>query len=61
MNFDRFGEVTDMGQRAEMVDEALEIIAGLWRGQPFRFSGMHYQIDEVTFLSTPLQKPRIPS
>jgi alkanesulfonate monooxygenase SsuD/methylene tetrahydromethanopterin reductase-like flavin-dependent oxidoreductase (luciferase family) len=60
MNFNRFGEVTDVRQRAEMLDEALDIIAGLWSGQPFSYHGKHYQIDEVTFLPPPVQKPRIP-
>ena len=29
-------------QRAELLDEGLEIITGLWRGQPFNFDGAHY-------------------
>ncbi len=60
MNFDRFGEVVDLRQRAEMLDEALEIIAGLWTGEWFSYQGRHYQVREVRFLPTPVQKPRIP-
>ncbi len=60
MNFDRFGEVVDLKQRAEMVDEALEIITGLWSGEWFSYRGRHYQVGPVRFLPTPLQKPRIP-
>lgn len=60
MNFDRFGEVTNVRQRAEMLDEALDIITGLWSGKVFSYHGKHYQIDDVTFLPTPIQKPRIP-
>ena len=60
MNFDRFGEITNVRQRAEMLDEALDIITGLWSGEAFSYHGKHYQIDEVTFHPTPLQKPRIP-
>ncbi|HEX6387158.1 MAG TPA: LLM class flavin-dependent oxidoreductase [Anaerolineae bacterium] len=60
MNFDRFGEVTDVRLRAEMLDEALDVIAGLWTGESFSYHGKHYQIDEVTFHPTPVQKPRIP-
>lgn len=60
MNFDRLGEVTGLRQRAQMLDEALDIIAGLWSGQSFSYRGTHYRIDEVTFQPTPLQKPRIP-
>ncbi len=60
MNFDRFGEVTNLRERAEMLDEALDIIAGLWSGKAFSYHGKHFHVDEVTFQPTPLQKPRIP-
>lgn len=60
MNFDRFHEVTALRQRGEMLDEAIEIITGLWSGEWFSFHGKHYQIDQVRFQPTPLQKPRIP-
>lgn len=60
INFDRFGEVGNPRQRAGMLDEALDIIAGLWSGKAFSYQGDHYQIDQVTFQPTPLQKPRIP-
>jgi alkanesulfonate monooxygenase SsuD/methylene tetrahydromethanopterin reductase-like flavin-dependent oxidoreductase (luciferase family) len=55
-----FGEVVDRRIRAEMLDEGLTIVDGLWRGEPFHFAGKHYQIDEVTFLPRPVQQPRIP-
>jgi alkanesulfonate monooxygenase SsuD/methylene tetrahydromethanopterin reductase-like flavin-dependent oxidoreductase (luciferase family) len=59
-SFTHFGEVLDLRQRAEMLDEGLAIIAGLWSGMPFAFSGKQYRVDEVTFTPTPLQRPRIP-
>lgn len=59
-SFGRLGEVTDPVRRAEMLDESLEIIAGLWEGHPFRFDGAQYTVDEVTFTPTPHQQPRIP-
>ena len=37
--FESFGEVTDVRRRAELLDESLDIITGLWRGQPFNPSG----------------------
>jgi hypothetical protein len=43
-----------------MLDEALEIILGLWTGRPYRFDGRHFHLDEVTFLPVPVQRPRIP-
>ena len=55
-----FGEVMDLRQRAQMLDEGLAIINGLWSGQPFSFSGSHYTIKESQFLPPTYQSPRIP-
>ena len=60
ISFTRFGEVSDPGQRAKMLDESLDILIGLWSGEPFTFHGEHYHIDEVAFLPRPVQSPRIP-
>jgi alkanesulfonate monooxygenase SsuD/methylene tetrahydromethanopterin reductase-like flavin-dependent oxidoreductase (luciferase family) len=43
--FSRVGEVVDARQRAEMLDEGLDILVGLWSGQPFSYTGKHYAID----------------
>lgn len=58
--FSRVGEVTDERQRAKLLDEALEIVIGLWSGEPFSYQGKYFQVNNVTFLPTPVQKPRIP-
>ncbi len=58
--FGRVGEIVDLRQRAEMLDESLEILVGLWSGEPFSYRGKHYTVDEVTFLPRPVQSPRIP-
>ncbi len=60
--FAAFGEVTDRRTRAELLDEGLTILTGLWAGQPFRFAGKHYQIEPTDFLPPPppVQQPRIP-
>lgn len=55
-----FGEEADPRRRAQMLDEALEIIAGLWSGKPFHFEGKFYHVNEVTFLPRPVQSPRVP-
>lgn len=63
---DTFGEITTFDGpindriRAEMLDEGLAIITGLWGGAQFSFSGRHYHVKEAQFLPTPLQIPRIP-
>lgn len=60
--FKEFGEVTNRKTRAELLDEGLDILTGLWRGQPFSYSGKHYRIKETKFFlpPPPVQKPRIP-
>lgn len=60
--FEEFGEETDRRTRAELLDEGLEILTGLWRGQPFNHDGKHYQVRETSFHPPPppVQQPRIP-
>jgi len=60
--FAEFGEVTDRKTRAELLDEGLDILTGLWRGQPFEYKGKHYTVKPTSFSPPPppLQKPRIP-
>ena len=58
--FGNVGEPTDARTRAELLDETLAILEGLWSGQPFAFEGRHYRFGPMTFLPTPVQRPRIP-
>ncbi len=58
--FAAFHEEPDLRKRAAMLDEGLEIIDGLWRGEPFQHHGEHYQVDEIAFHPRPVQRPRIP-
>ncbi|MBV8692923.1 MAG: LLM class flavin-dependent oxidoreductase [Actinobacteria bacterium] len=58
------GEVLDRKQRAEMLDEGIDMIAGMWAGD-LAFSGQHYQVDLSSRLDLfgpahPVQTPRIP-
>ena len=55
-----FGEQTDAKIRAGRLDEALDILTGLWSGESFSYQGEHYRLQPVTFLPRPLQQPRIP-
>ena len=58
--FGNVGEPTEARVRAELLDETLAILAGLWSGEPFAFKGKHYRFDEMAFRPTPVQQPRIP-
>lgn len=55
----------DQGRRtrAELLDEGLDILFGLWRGQPFSYSGSHYTVTPTDFAvpDPPVQQPRIPT
>lgn len=60
--FEEFGEEVDRKTRAELMDEGLDILTGLWSGQPFEFKGKHYTVKETEFQppDPPRQQPRIP-
>jgi hypothetical protein len=55
-----FGEATQPRKRAEMLDEALQVLDGLWSGEPFHFDGKHYHLNEIQYHPAALQQPRIP-
>lgn len=58
--FKAFGENPDARVRAARLDEGLEIIAGMWSGQPYNYHGRYNRIESYSFLPRPVQQPRIP-
>jgi alkanesulfonate monooxygenase SsuD/methylene tetrahydromethanopterin reductase-like flavin-dependent oxidoreductase (luciferase family) len=66
--WDYLGEEPDARVRGAMLDEGLEVIAGLWTGEPFGHRGGHYRIAgeppnedwRAVFYPPPLQHPRVP-
>ena len=60
--YHNFGEETDRKQRAELTDEGLDVLTGLWKGQPFEYNGKHYRVTPFDRIMAPplVQKPRIP-
>jgi alkanesulfonate monooxygenase SsuD/methylene tetrahydromethanopterin reductase-like flavin-dependent oxidoreductase (luciferase family) len=64
--FASFGLPVDRRTRAELLDEGLAVLTGLWAGQPFSFSGAHYEVAETSFAPAlvPVQRrdgvPHIP-
>jgi alkanesulfonate monooxygenase SsuD/methylene tetrahydromethanopterin reductase-like flavin-dependent oxidoreductase (luciferase family) len=58
--FEDFGEPSSAKTRAEMLDEGLQIIKGLWSGEPFSHIGKHYNLEKMTFLPTSQQNGGIP-
>jgi alkanesulfonate monooxygenase SsuD/methylene tetrahydromethanopterin reductase-like flavin-dependent oxidoreductase (luciferase family) len=58
--FGLFGEPADARVRAELLDEGLEILTGLWTGQTFSHQGKHFAVGPVRFSPSPVQRPRVP-
>lgn len=58
--YSAFGERTNPGEAAARLDEAMEVIAGLWTGETFDHQGEYFTVDNAQFLPTPVQRPRIP-
>jgi alkanesulfonate monooxygenase SsuD/methylene tetrahydromethanopterin reductase-like flavin-dependent oxidoreductase (luciferase family) len=58
--FAAFGDDPDPRVRAARIDEGLEILTGLWSGEPFAFQGPHFRVQETVFLPRPHQHPRPP-
>ncbi|MEP1124137.1 MAG: LLM class flavin-dependent oxidoreductase [Ilumatobacter sp.] len=60
--FEAFGEECGKRERAELMDECLDIVCGLWAGQPFSHSGEHYRIEPTEFptIGHVEQSPRVP-
>ena len=58
--FGSFGEPTDPKEPAARLDESLEALNLLWSGEPVTFRGRHVVVEDVAFLPTPVQRPRVP-
>jgi alkanesulfonate monooxygenase SsuD/methylene tetrahydromethanopterin reductase-like flavin-dependent oxidoreductase (luciferase family) len=59
-DFGIFGEPAGDRERAERLDEGLDVLAGLWTGDQFSHRGRHFTVDPVRFRPVPRQRPRIP-
>ena len=52
--YSNFGEEKNPLIRAKKLDEGLDILLGLWSGEPFRYKGEYFKIRKVKFLPTPV-------
>lgn len=59
-DYTRFGRAYDQRTLADRYDEALDVIAGLWRGEPFSYDGTHFTVDDAVLRPRPVQSPRVP-
>ena len=60
--FDTFGEECNRKVRAKLMDECLDVMCGLWQGQPFEYGGTHYTVKSTEFptIGHTVQQPRVP-
>jgi alkanesulfonate monooxygenase SsuD/methylene tetrahydromethanopterin reductase-like flavin-dependent oxidoreductase (luciferase family) len=47
-------------ERQTALEEALDVVCGLWSGEPFTYQGSHYQLREARLQALPVQRPRVP-
>lgn len=57
--FGAVGEATDRRERAGLLDESLEILAGLWSGESYGHRGAYYRFEPMAFTPTPVNH-RVP-
>lgn len=60
MEFKPFGRDYDQRRLADRYEEALDVITGLWSGDPVSYDGEHFSLENVAMRPTPVQDPRIP-
>lgn len=57
--FGAVGEATERRERAERLDESLEILRGLWSGEAYGHQGIHYRFEPMAFRPSPVNR-RVP-
>ncbi|MBI1816212.1 MAG: LLM class flavin-dependent oxidoreductase [Deltaproteobacteria bacterium] len=50
----------DVSERLQRMDEAVAIIRGLWRPEPFTLAGKFYRVKDAVCLPRPMQQPHPP-
>jgi alkanesulfonate monooxygenase SsuD/methylene tetrahydromethanopterin reductase-like flavin-dependent oxidoreductase (luciferase family) len=53
VEFGTFGEPTGDRDRADLLDEGLAVMRGMWSGEPFGYSGAHHRVRSTTFAPRP--------
>lgn len=59
LEYGDFGEEADRSVRAAKLDEGLEVLAGLWSGEPYSYDGTHLRLTRAQLLPRPKQE-RVP-
>jgi alkanesulfonate monooxygenase SsuD/methylene tetrahydromethanopterin reductase-like flavin-dependent oxidoreductase (luciferase family) len=49
-----------VGERLRAMSEAIDVIEGLWSGEPFTYHGEHFDVVDATVSPGPIQQPYVP-
>jgi alkanesulfonate monooxygenase SsuD/methylene tetrahydromethanopterin reductase-like flavin-dependent oxidoreductase (luciferase family) len=55
-----YGDPADRPVLAARLDEGLEVLDGLWTGEPFTHHGPHFTVEDAQYVPTATQQPRVP-
>jgi probable F420-dependent oxidoreductase len=58
--FSAFGEQDNARERAQRLDEGLDVLNRLWSGEKVTHHGTYYTLHGVTLAPLPMQRPRVP-
>lgn len=59
--FDMLGlAFPDVSERLAIMDEAVEVMRGLWKGEPLTFEGTYFQTENAVLRPLPVQRPGPP-
>jgi alkanesulfonate monooxygenase SsuD/methylene tetrahydromethanopterin reductase-like flavin-dependent oxidoreductase (luciferase family) len=55
-----YGDPAERPVLAARLDEGLEVLDGLWTGEPFTHHGPHFTVEDAQYVPTARQEPRVP-
>ena len=59
-DYEAYGRPYEPRRLGAQLDETLEILDGLWSGEPFSYEGEYFSLEDATVDPTPVQEPRVP-
>ena len=59
-NFGALGQTDSLRERADLLDEGLDVITRLWSGDPVSYAGTRHRLDDARMRPPPVTRPRIP-
>jgi alkanesulfonate monooxygenase SsuD/methylene tetrahydromethanopterin reductase-like flavin-dependent oxidoreductase (luciferase family) len=59
--FERLGiPLPPASTRQQVLDETIQIVRGVWGGEPFTFEGRHFRVSDAYIRPGPIQEPYVP-